>query len=155
MHEVEYITSQIEANACVPIAVINALRWWTQSSRWGFNELREKFKELGWNPKSGCKDPDISRILRHFEIPYVYVPNGDLGTIERQLQAGSPLLLSYVWQQSMRRSTRKLRGHLVFVEKEDSPGYLKIYNVNGNGAERKEVLAKYLTYGNSSLWLLG
>lgn len=155
MSDIEYISDQLEKNACVPVGVINALRWWTQDSHWGFNEMREEFKRLGWNPKSGCGDPEISSMLRHFKVPYVRVPNGDLETIERHVDAGGPLLVSYVWQQPILRPVRKLRAHLIFVEREDGPGYLKVHNANGNGAERKEVLARYLSYGGGTLWLLG
>lgn len=154
MSEVVYIDEQVEKNACVPIAVINALRWFTKDSHWGFNAMRETFKTLGWNPKSGCHDPEISGMLRHFDIPYVYVPNADLETIERWLSTGQPLLLSYIWQRPEMRPRRKMSAHLVFVEYNDGP-LLKIRNVAGNGAESKVLLQKYLSYGGASLWLLG
>jgi hypothetical protein len=153
-----FINKQIDPKGCVPIALTNAKRWTGEFVH--FPEVRSKCIPLGFNPKSGVMggtkgDEMVDRMCRALGLKFTRIGVRSVSDIERLLDMGFGVVLSYAWFMRRMRPSRICGGHLIFIKGHEG-SFLDALNVNGNGAEYKPKLDQYIKtfkYG-SQVWLI-
>jgi hypothetical protein len=157
-----FIDRQLNTTGCGPIALVNALRWLgypNDSARKGpwpkpcFYELYDEFVRFGYLPKTGVEDWWINVMLTYFGVRFHEMKVRDVRQIERALNSGAGVLLTYVWDLEATRPVRKRKGHAIFVTGHCGP-LLHALNVNGNGGEYKPKMQEYLKRFGGKIWLL-
>lgn len=139
-----FIDNQIEAKACVPIAIHNALTWTGQ--RPDFHEVRERSMHLGFDPKKGVNGTtkQLAGMFLNFGLRICQI-DPKVQEIEKALDEGYGVLISYLWQMPKQRPLRKIGAHTIFISGHEG-NFFKAYNVNGNGAEYKPIMKKFLKH---------
>jgi len=154
----KYINRQVIKNACGPIAIVNALLWMgcldpqeRQPRDW-LEQLMPWFKQMGFR-FSGIDDHFIHAVLARFKVNFTSKLVRSSREIEVLLGKNRSVLLSYYWANMPNRPVRKGSGHLIFIDGHEGQ-FFNAYNVNGNGAEYKGKLDRYLANIIGKVWCL-
>lgn len=150
-----YIDRQSKAATCGPIAITNCLLWTghinprvKRTEEW-MSHLMPGFLETGYDVSRGVRTTWITANLIQRAIPFTsYDSVRSIRVIEKALDRGNAILLAYAHRSDLKS------GHVIFIDGVEGI-FFNAYNVNGNGAEYKPRLNRFLRGFPGMAWAIG